>query len=338
MTTTPLGTKGFMNNSEQNYWLGFDLGGTKMLAQVYDTDFQLQGKARKKTKATRDVEAGMNRIAQTIHDALEDAQVDVEQLLGIGIGCPGPVDMEQGIVLDPPNLAWSDVNMKEQLEKRFPCQVAVLNDVDAGVYGEYRFGAGRNARCVLGLFSGTGIGGGCVYEGKILTGTRHSCMEIGHIQVTPRGPLCGCGRRGCLEAIASRLAVAANAAKAAYRGEAPHLKEIAGTDLSNIRSGALSQAVAQGDAVIRNLVVEAARHIGMTIASIIHLLSPDVVVLGGGLIESMPELITEVVSSEARKRVMPGYRDGFQVHAAELQDDAGAIGAAAWAEHRLGGC
>ncbi len=321
--------------AERRLWLGFDLGGTKMLAQVYDDEFRLLGKARKKTKASADVAGGIDRIAGVIDDALVDAGVTAEHLTGIGIGCPGPVDMDHGIVCDPPNLAWKDVPVRELLEKKFPCPVAVLNDVDAGVYGEYRFGAGKKARCVLGLFSGTGIGGGCVYQGHILTGSRHSCMEIGHIQVTPRGPLCGCGRRGCLEAIASRLAVAANAAKCVYRGEAPQLQEIAGTDLANIRSGALAEAIKAGDTAIEKLVQEAARHIGIALASIVHLMSPDVVVLGGGLVASLPEMICTIVEEEARKRVMPAYRDGFKVVVASLGDDAGAIGAAGWAEHVL---
>lgn len=321
---------------DSNLWLGFDLGGTKMLAQVYDEQFRLLGKARKKTKAGQDVKAGVDRIATTIEEALADAQVTADRLRGIGIGCPGPVDMERGIVFDPPNLAWKDADVHGELSKRFSCPIAVLNDVDAGVYGEYRFGAGRKAHCVVGIFSGTGIGGGCVYRGKVLTGSRHSCMEIGHIQVTPRGPLCGCGRRGCLEAIASRLAVAANAAKCVYRGEAPALQAIAGSDLSKIRSGALAQAVREGDVAIERLIREAARHIGMAIASLVHLLSPDVFVLGGGLIESLPDMIRSVAHEEARKRVMPAYADDFEVVVASLGDDAGALGAAGWAEHVLG--
>jgi glucokinase len=319
--------------SEQNLWLGFDLGGTKMLAQVYDDEFRLLGKARKKTKPALDPEAGIDRICQVIDEALAAAQVTPDQLAGLGIGCPGPVDMDRGIVCDPPNLAWKNVPVRAMLEKRYPCQVAVLNDVDAGVYGEYRFGAGKKARCVLGIFSGTGIGGGCVYQGQILTGKRHSCMEIGHVQVTPRGPLCGCGRRGCLEALASRLAIAANAAKCVYRGEAPRLQEIAGTDLLNIRSSAIAQAVKAGDLAIERLVQEAARHIGIAVASIVHLIAPDVVVLGGGLVESLPDMIRATVEAEARRRVMPAFTDEFRVVVASLGDDAGALGAAGWAEH-----
>jgi glucokinase len=318
-----------------NLWLGFDLGGTKMLAQVYDGDFKILGKARKKTKPALDAEAGIDRIAQVIDEALADAKLTPDQLAGIGIGCPGPVDMERGIVCDPPNLAWKDVPVRAMLEKRFPCKVAALNDVDAGVYGEYRFGAGKKARCVLGIFSGTGIGGGCVYLGQILTGKRHSCMEIGHIQVAPRGPLCGCGRRGCLESMASRLAVAANAAKCVFRGEAPKLQEIAGTDLANIRSSAIAQSVKGGDVAIEKLVVEAAKHIGMAVANIVHLIAPDVVVLGGGLVEGLPELICQTVQEEAKRRVMPAFVDEFKVVVASLGDDAGAMGAAGWAEHVL---
>lgn len=322
---------------DRNLWLGFDLGGTKMLAQVYDDEFRLLGKARKKTKPALDAAAGIERIVSVIDEALTDAQVSAGELAGIGIGCPGPVDMDKGIVCNPPNLAWKDVPVQSMLEKRYPCRVAVLNDVDAGVYGEYRFGAGKKARCVVGIFSGTGIGGGCVYQGQIFTGKRHSCMEIGHLQITPRGPICGCGRRGCLEALASRLAIAANAAKCVYRGEAPKLQEIAGTDLANIRSGAIAEAVRAGDLAIERLVVEASRHIGIAIASLVHLIAPDIVVLGGGLVEGLPDLVCRTAEEEARKRVMPTFVDDFKVVVASLGDDAGAMGAAGWAEHVLSG-
>ena len=160
-------------------------------------------------------------------------------------------------------------------------------------------------------------------------------MEIGHLQVTPRGPMCGCGRRGCLEAMASRLAIAANAAKCVYRGEAPKLQEIAGTDLANIRSGAIAEAVKAGDEAILQLVLEASRHIGIAIASLVHLIAPDIFVLGGGLVESLPELICKTAEEEARKRIMPAFMDDFKVVVASLGDDAGAIGAAGWVEHVL---
>ncbi len=175
-------------------------------------------------------------------------------LRGIGLGSAGPLDLDEGIILDAPNLGWKDVKIKSILEKEFGCPAVVLNDVDAGVYGEYRFGAARSSRCAVGVFPGTGIGGGCVYDGKILRGKTNSCMEIGHIQVVPDGPRCGCGLQGCLEAVASRLAISAAAAQAAYRGQAPHLLDIAGTSLDEIRSGALADAIAAGDTVVESIV------------------------------------------------------------------------------------
>lgn len=321
---------------ERNYWVGFDLGGTKMLAQVYDAELRVVGRQRRKTKPASGTDSGLERIQESIAAALGDAGLMPDQLAGIGIGCPGPVDMAGGILLHPPNLNWKEVPVGRRLQEHFGCPVAVLNDVDAGVYAEYRFGAAQGARCVVGVFPGTGIGGGCVYKGEILHGAHTTCMEIGHLQIMPEGPLCGCGRRGCLEAVASRLAIAANAAKAAYRGEAEHLKQAGGTDISQIRSGALAEAIGSGDEIVGQIVREAARHIGVAIAGVIHILGPDVVILGGGLVEAMPDLIVEQVTKTARKRVMPAFRDTFRVQVSELEDDAVALGAAAWARHKLG--
>ncbi|REJ93341.1 MAG: ROK family protein [Planctomycetota bacterium] len=323
------------DGSRRDHWIGFDLGGTKMLAQVYDADLKPIGRERKRTKASAGIDSGLDRIVESIRDAVEDAGIDPGRLAGIGIGCPGPVDMEGGLLLNPPNLGWSRVPIGERLAEEFSVPVRVLNDVDAGLYAEYRYGAAKDTRCAIGVFPGTGIGGGCIYKGEILHGSHCTCMEIGHIQIMPEGPLCGCGRRGCLEAVASRLAIAANAAKAAYRGEAPHLNDAAGTDISSIRSGVLSAAIEADDKTVRDIVREAARHIGIAVAGVIHILSPDVVVLGGGLVEAMPDLFIDQVSRSARKRVMSAFKDTFEVVRSQLEDDAVTKGAAAWAQHKI---
>lgn len=157
-------------------------------------------------------------------------------------------------------------------------------------------------------------------------------MEIGHIQVVPNGPQCGCGRHGCLEAVASRLAVSAAAAQAAIRGDAPNLLALAGTDLTNIRSGALASAIKAGDRVVEQIVHKAAGHIGTLLGGLVNLLAPDCVVMGGGLVEAMPELIVSAVDQAARKSVLPNSTMKFKVVAAQLGDDATAIGAAGWAQ------
>jgi len=314
------------------HWVGFDLGGTKMLAAVYDREFKLVGRARTKTKGHDGKEAGLDRIVRTIHKSLDEAEVSPSALRGIGMGCPGPLDLERGIIFDAPNLGWKDVPVVDVLTDEFGCSSVIVNDVDAGVYGEYRFGAAKKAHTVVGVFPGTGIGGGCVYNGSILRGKVGSCMEIGHVQVMPEGPRCGCGRRGCLEAVASRLAIASRAAAAAYRGQAPHLLNNVGTDISEIRSGALAASVAAGDKAIEQIIREAARHIGRAVAGVVHLLAPDVVVLGGGMVEALPELFVKEVGTTAQKRVLSSYSDTFAVVAAELADDASVLGAASWAE------
>jgi glucokinase len=324
-----------MGAETERCWIGFDLGGTKMLAKVYDAEFKELGSQRKKTKGNQGAEAGLERICDTIQGALEEAGRTPADLGGIGIGCPGPVDMNKGVILQPPNLGWKEVNVRKHLEKVFDCPAVVLNDVDAGVYGEYRFGAAKKARTALGVFPGTGIGGGCIYDGSILHGAGMSCVEIGHIPVIPDGPLCGCGHRGCLEAVASRLTVASIAARSVYRGEAPNLQKSCGTDLANIRSGQLADAVKAGDTVIEQIIRHAAHHIGLALVGVIHVIAPDVIVLGGGLVEAMPALYVEEVEKAAAGRVMPAFRGTFKVVATKLGDDAGVLGAAAWARKVL---
>jgi glucokinase len=313
-------------------WVGFDLGGTKMMAAAFNADFRLVGRRRRKTKGAEGAKAGLERIIETIRDALEEGQLAGQKLAGIGVGCPGQIDLEKGVVIDAANLGWRNFQIREALEEEFKCPTVVLNDVDAGVYGEFRFGAGKSARCLVGVFPGTGIGGGCVYEGKVLRGKNVSCFEIGHVQINPNGLRCGCGRIGCLETEASRLAIACASAAAAYRGEAPHLLAAAGTDVANIRSGVIAEAIQAGDAAIERIVERAARLIGWAVGDVVNLLAPDIVVLGGGLVEAMPKLICEEVERAARDRAAPPFAKHFKVVAARLGDDAVVRGAAAWAE------
>lgn len=320
-----------MGNNKQPCWVGFDLGGTKMLAEVFDSDFRVIGKKRRKTRGSGNAVNPLDRMISTIEAALDDAGLDRGCLVGLGVGVPGPLDIEKGVLLELVNLGWESFPLKTALEKVFKCRVVVANDVDAGVYGEYRFGAASGARCAVGLFPGTGIGGGCVYEGRILRGKRHSCFEIGHCKVIPDGPLCGCGKRGCLEAVASRLAVSAAVAAAAFRGEAPHLMAAQGADITQIRSKALADAIKAGDKAVDLIVRDAARWLGVGVATAVNLVAPDTVVLGGGMVEAMPDLFLEEVTRSARAHVMASARDTFSVAVAKLGDSATTLGAAAWA-------
>ena len=324
-----------MTGKEQEIWVGFDLGGTKMLSIVYDSTLTLLGRKRRRTKGHDGVQAGLIRVGDTIEMSLQAAGVKPSALTGIGVGCPGPLDLDAGVILEAPNLGWVDAPVREMLEDRFNCPAIIANDVDAGVYGEYRFGAARDARCAIGIFPGTGIGGGCVYEGRILRGRTSSCLEVGFMHFMPDGPRAGSGPRGTLEAIASRLAISAQAAQAVYRGQAPNLKRAAGTDLSLIRSGALAKSIAEGDSEIERIVREAAGYVGQAVGTLVNLLAPDVVVLGGGLVEAMPELYLAAVEQRARQSTLPSFSDTFRIVAAKLGDDAAARGAAAWVQQNV---
>lgn len=324
-----------MGDNGKKHWVGFDLGGTKMLCALFDHKFNVVASLRKKTKADEGAPDGVERMIDMIERVLEEGHLDRDNLGGIGFGCPGPLDLDNGIVIEAPNLGWKNVELKSILQKKFKLSVAVANDVDAGTYGEYCFGAAQKARCVVGVFPGTGIGGGCVYEGKILRGRKSSCMEIGHIQIMPDGPRNGADKLGTLEGLASRLTISSLAAAAAFRGQAPHLMKTCGTDLANIRSGQLAEAIAQGDRAVELIVRDAARHIGIGVATLVCLFAPDVVLLGGGLVEAMPDLFVAEVTESARDRVLPSMADSFKVVCAVLGDDAGVMGAAGWAERCL---
>ena len=313
-------------------WVGFDLGGTKMMATVYDGAFRARASAKAKTPVNEGAKAVLARILETIADALEEAKVAPGQLAGIGVGCPGVLDLDKGIILEAPNLGWKRVPLRSLLARRFHCRVVLANDVDAGTYGEWRFGAGKGARTLLGVFPGTGIGGGCVYEGKLLRGKTGSAMEIGHLPVREQGRLCGCGKRGCLEALAGRLAISAEVAQAAFRGEAPYVAANAGSDLKKLKSGLLAKAIKAGDAAVERIVRDAMRLMGRAIGGVVNLLAPDVVVLGGGLVEAMPRLALEEVRLGLLETAMASLGKPVRVLEAELGDDAATMGAAALAE------
>lgn len=330
--TTPVETKESSKppKREGKFWIGFDLGGTKMQCTLFDDDLKEIGSRRRRTKGELGADAGLERIQGTIERICEDENIDPDQLAGIGIGCPGPIETEKGIVRVAVNLAWRDVAVGKFLKDRFKCPVAVLNDVDAGVYGEHVAGAAKGSRTTFGLFPGTGIGGGCVYDGQILRGKNLSCMEVGHIKICGSDRLGATGMTGTLESEASRLAIAGELSKLAFRGEAPNLHKAVGTELSAIRSKAIAEAIEKGDKEVERVVEQACELIGYAVANVVLMICPDCVVLGGGLVEAMPNLFVKQVTKTARKHVFECYRDEFEVRAAKLGDNAATVGAASW--------
>lgn len=315
---------------KDEYWIGFDLGGTKMLSAGFDDELKMLGREKKRTKANEGTKAVVDRIIDGIEKTIDKSEKSNSDLSGIGIGVPGTIDLEKGIVIEAPNLGWKDVPLKQILSDRFECEVVLCNDVDAGLYGEHALGSAKNAYCAVGVFPGTGVGGGCVIDGKMLQGKRRTAMEIGHIPLYMGGPMDGAGNEGTLESIASRLAIASASAQAVFRGAAPNLKELAGTDLAEIRSGILASAIKKGDKTVETIVKHATIYLGKAVITLIHLFSPDVIVLGGGLAEAMPELIVKGTRKYVDDNVLKSFVGTYEIVEAKLGDDAAIIGAAAW--------
>lgn len=312
------------------FWIGFDLGGTKMLATVLDKDYQVIGSARKSTNGSEGQNKGRRKILNAIHEAIEDANVAPDGIQGIGIGCPGLVDPEKGILLDAPNLGWRHMGLKGILKKEFGCPVAVLNDVDAGTYGEFDLGGGRGSRSLLGVFPGTGVGAGFVYDGRLVMGRTISCMELGMIKWP--GTHIGSEEFGTviLEDLTSRLALASAGGVACYRGQADVLAKKTGGNLRDMRSKALAASFRGGDEATMILFRNSIRYLGMGVAMVVNLFAPDCVVLGGGLVMEMPKLYLNLLREEVDRYALPELAQGVKYSLAKLGDHAVAIGAVAW--------
>ena len=319
--------------SEGDYIVGIDIGGTKMMAAVLDHKFKIVGRCRKKSRSSKGDEKTEDRLTRVVKTAIEESGVSA--VAGIGVGSPGPLDPETGVIIDTPNLAWKDFPLAKHLSDAFGVPVAVDNDVNMGTYGEWHFGKVKDCQNVVGIFPGTGIGGGLIINGSMFRGATGAAGEVGHMTVEVDGPYCGCGKRGCLEAVASRIAIASQVAALAARDDAPYVLENAGTDLSKIRSGVLAKAIAAGDTMVEGVVRKAAYYVGIAVANLINILSPDAVVLGGGLVEAMEELYMSEVERAVKEHAMPFLRKGVKIVPAKLGDDAVLLGAAKLIAERL---
>lgn len=312
------------------FWIGFDLGGTKMLACVLDKNYQVLGTAKKSTNGSDGQVKGRKKIVNAIHEAISAAGVHPKGLQGIGIGCPGLVNPEKGILINAPNLGWNNVGLATMLKGEFKKPVAVLNDVDAGTFGEYKLGAGKGARSLLGIFPGTGVGAGFVYDGKLIMGRGVSAMELGMIYLP--GTHLGSAEHGTvlLEDLTSRLAIASQAGVACYRGQLPELDKKTGGNLRDIRSKALANAFRSGDDAAMIMFRSSIRYLGMGVAAVVNLLAPDHITLGGGLVEELPGLYVNLLREEVNRFAVPGLAKGIRYSIAKLGGTAVAIGSVAW--------
>ncbi|OGH98761.1 MAG: hypothetical protein A2104_04220 [Candidatus Melainabacteria bacterium GWF2_32_7] len=310
-----------------NYSIGVDLGGTKILAGVVDTNNgTVIDSAKKRTKKERGKDIIVQRIVETVEKAICKAQIQLSQIDSIGIGAAGQVDREKGILIAAPNLDCYDVELKTILENHFNIPVYVGNDVEVATLGEMRFGSGVGYDNFVCIFVGTGIGSGIVQNGKIYQGSSGTAGEIGHIIVDSGGRLCQCGGHGCLEAYASRTAIEKKILASLKKGHKSVISEVIKED-GCFRSKHIKYALDAGDDIAMNCITEAAEYLSSGLATIINFYNPQLIILGGGLIEAI-DFFYDISVRKAIAKSLPTPSRNIKIEKAALQDFSGIIGAA----------
>ena len=310
-----------------------DLGGTQIRTALYEDGGRLVARYACPTRADEGREAVLNRIIQSLERIIAEAPGPVT---AIGVGAPGPLDPWGGVILDAPNLpGWQKVPLRQVLSERFGVPVAVGNDANVAALAEHRFGAGKGFDHIIYITVSTGIGGGIIMDGKLLLGARGLAVEVGHIIVEPEGPPCGCGSRGCMEAVASGTAIAREAKRRLRAGEGGLLLRLVGGDVERVTAREVAQAARQGDPLSKEIFRQAGRYIGIGITSLVHLFNPARVIIGGSVAKA-GDLLFDPIRETIRERVMDEhFLEGFAVVPAALGDDVGLLGAYTLAETSL---
>lgn len=323
------------NGNEPDYIIGVDLGGTKIMAGVFDRKLNCLASAKKKTKSYKGPEAVIERIAECIREAVEERSISLKDVGAIGIGAPGSVDPDAGRVIFAPNLNWRDIPLRKQLESHVDVPVYLENDCNLATLGVHEVELGGKPKFMVGIFIGTGIGCGIIIDGRRYTGFNGTGGEIGHMVLDVNGPVCGCGNKGCFEALASRTAIFNQIIAGIKSGKEPLIEQMLGEDLEDLRSAKLRKAIEAGDKFVIKIIQEAARYTGIAVANVINLLNPEFVVLGGGLIEQVKEEMIGIIEETAKKYAMPGTLDKVSIQSSKLADDAGIVGGAVLARSIL---
>jgi glucokinase len=250
----------------------------------------------------------------------------------VGIGVTGVLDMERGVTLLLPNLpgTWPQIPLRATIEARVGLPTSLLNNVRAFTLGEKTFGAGRDVDNIVCLAVGTGVGGGIVINGQLYLGIGGTAGEVGHQIIDPYGPPCGCGSRGCLEAFASGPAITAMALKSITQGVTTRIAEMVEYDLNRVTPELICRAAEGGDPVARDIYERAGFYLGFGVANLIVILSPQMVIIGGGVAQA-GEVLFEPLRRTVRERVHVTPLDEVQIVPAQLGTDAGLVGAAVWA-------
>ncbi|MFA0747755.1 ROK family protein [Fervidibacter sp.] len=303
--------------------IGVDVGGTKMTAALANRDGKIVKLLRIQTRREEGAEGGFKAICEMVKSLLDEAQTQGLSVERIGVGFGGPVDFERGTVYLSHHVpGWENFPLKAELERSLGVPVTVDNDANAGTLGEWMFGAGKGVNDLLYVNIGTGIGGGIVSGGKMVRGWRNLAGEIGHMTVKPNGPTCTCGRKGCLEALASGSAIGREGTERLGRP---------------VRSEEVFQLADQGDPIAKQILAEAVDALAFAIGAAANLFNPKKVILGGGVAEAPEHLLIEPLRERLVRYTLPQVYEGLEVVRAQLGYDAGIMGAIALALMPEGG-
>lgn len=310
-------------------FVGIDLGGTKINTALVDATGHILHQDYRETRAIEGPTAVIERMVDAAFRVVAGAGVTPAQVRAVGVGAPGPIDVRTATVVAPPNLpGWTNVPLGQRIAAALELPTFLENDANAAALGEHRFGAGRGTRHMVYVTASTGIGGGFIIDGKLYSGATGGAAEVGHMVILPRGPHCTCGRRGCLEALASGTAIAREGAELLARGIPTRIADLAGDDPARVTAKLVAQAAAKGDMEAREIIDEAVMYLGLGMANLVNLLNPEALVIGGGL-TNMGEELFGPVRRIVRQRAFPTAAAAVRIVPAELGDNAGALGAAA---------
>jgi glucokinase len=322
-----------------NIMVGIDMGGTSLRALVVSPENEILAVDKTATNPAQKPEGVIADIAGLVEDVVRAAGIARPALAAVSIGAPGAVDTEHGVVYHAPNLGWKKVALAAKLHKLLRVPVFVDNDVNVGVVGEHALGAGRGTSELIGIFVGTGIGGGFISGGRLYRGSRGAAAEVGHMVIQLDGPVCGCGNHGCAEALASRTAMERDVRAAIKKGERsiiPKLMEERGKD--RMTSSIIQRALKKHDPLMQKVISRAQKYLGILVANVVNLIDPECVVLGGGIAERLGDSFVEPIRETAYKYFLRRHdARRVKILPGTLGDNAGALGAVVLARQWLAG-
>ena len=309
----------------KNYVVGVDLGGTKISTALADLAGNVLAQSIIPTNAHEGEERVLERIIKSIQTVIAEGEVTLEEIKGIGIGSPGPLDSRKGIIITTPNLPFSNFNLVKPLVEKFNVPVFLDNDANVAAIGEYMLGAGKGKKNMVYFTVSTGVGGGAIVDGNICRGNTSNALEIGHMTVSPFGPRCGCGNIGCLEALSSGTAIGKRGQEAVNSKVETSLR-----NYEKVTSYEVFKEAEKGDAVAKDIIDEALTYLGIGVANAISIFDPEMVVIGGG-VSKAGEIVFETVREVVNKRCFKAMAESCEIVPAGLGTDAGVIGAVALA-------